>query len=68
MKDNHLITKYPLIKMRFLAQFPNVKLHEILENMVCLSASQLKDILNINNKDFYIARFFEMQLIIVYNK
>ena len=35
-----------------LNQYPNVKLHEIEKNRICLSMSQLKNILNIFDKDF----------------
>ena len=44
--------KYEIDEEFILAQFPNVKLHEIKKNRICLSISQLKNIFDIFNADF----------------
>ena len=44
--------KYKIDEYSILAQFPNVKLHEIKKNRICLSISQLKNIFDIFNADF----------------
>ena len=44
--------KYEIDEDSILVQFPNVKLHEITKNRICLSISQLKNIFNIFNADF----------------
>ena len=44
--------KYEIDEDSILAQFPNVKLHEITKNRICLSISQLKNIFDIFNADF----------------
>ena len=43
--------KYEIDEDSILAQFPNVKLHEIKKNRICLSISQLKNIFDIFNAD-----------------
>ena len=44
--------KYEFNEDAILDQFPNLKLHEIKKNRICLSISQLKNILDIFNADF----------------